>query len=409
MLPSVLRLDERPAARPPAVLLGGLNLVRALGLGGIPSIIAWPERSTLAMASRYCVGRWILPPLFQRAAVLERLLVLGRMLSERFGKRVPLFYGDDDQLELVHELREPLARHFALVLNDADVADALNHKARFQTFAQARGLPVPRRLAFEELPSIAFPVLAKPSAKTQWKQSRVRRELLSDDGKARIYADGPALLRDARATALARELIFQEYVPGGDDALWSFHGFADERSELLACFTGRKIRTCPPLTGESAYVELVHDEALESWGRALVARAGLKGPLKLDVKRHAVTGRFYLLEVNARFNLWHYLGAAAGVNVPRIAYDYLLEGRRPAAARPRNGYRWLSLALDFRAYRELHSRGELGTGPWLASLAAGPKVCDFFSWRDPAPFVLACLRRAGHLPRRLQRWLSTAS
>ena len=45
------------AHRPPAMLLGGINLVRALGMAGIPVIVASAESFTPAMASRYCVGR----------------------------------------------------------------------------------------------------------------------------------------------------------------------------------------------------------------------------------------------------------------------------------------------------------------------------------------------------------------
>ena len=39
-------------AQRPVVLLGGLDVVRALGLAGIPVIIASSERRTPSMASR---------------------------------------------------------------------------------------------------------------------------------------------------------------------------------------------------------------------------------------------------------------------------------------------------------------------------------------------------------------------
>ena len=43
-------------ARLPAVLLGGLNVCRALGLAGIPVIVGAPAHEA-AFASRYC-WRW---------------------------------------------------------------------------------------------------------------------------------------------------------------------------------------------------------------------------------------------------------------------------------------------------------------------------------------------------------------
>ena len=58
----------------PVVLLGGLNVVRALGLAGIPVIIASSERRTPSMASRYCSGVIELPPIAEREAVVEALV-----------------------------------------------------------------------------------------------------------------------------------------------------------------------------------------------------------------------------------------------------------------------------------------------------------------------------------------------
>jgi len=74
--------------------------------------------------------------------------------------------------------------------------------------------------------------------------------------------------------------------------------------------------------------------------------------------------------------------------------------------------RWLSFKHDWRAYRELAARGELGFCRWAASLAFSRKVHDLFAWRDPLPWVVHSMRRLRRLPRltsRLRRWLFTAS
>jgi len=127
----------------------------------------------------------------------------------------------------------------------------------------------------------------------------------------------------------------------------------------------------------------------------------------MDFKRSAANERFYLLEINTRFNLWHHLGAKNGVNLPRIAYDYLVHGRRPGHVQASETYRWLSFSYDRRAYRELAAAGKLGAVRWLWSLLQAPKVYALFSWTDPAPFMRFW---RGRLSRRLRRlWHSTAS
>ena len=65
----------------PVVLLGGVNVVRALGMAKIPVIIASSDRRTPAMASRYCSGVIELPPFHNRVAVVETLASAGRRLA----------------------------------------------------------------------------------------------------------------------------------------------------------------------------------------------------------------------------------------------------------------------------------------------------------------------------------------
>lgn len=399
--------------RPPAVLLGGLNVARAAGVAGIPVIVASAEADSPAFASRYCAGRVLLPPLDGSGAAAEAVLRLGERLANALGRSVPLLYGNDDYLNLLLQNRGRLAQYYRFILNDPEVAAALIDKERFDAFTRNRGLPAPRALDWNELDAFPGPVLVKPKVKLAWEDSQVYRGLFGGAGKARVFATARELLAIPLAHTLRNELLLQQYIPGGDRQLWSFHGYADEAGRVLAWFTGRKIRTWPALTGVSTYLELARHDELSAIGHQIVARAPLKGVFKIDFKQDPANGLWYMLEVNARFNLWHYLAARNGVSIPRIAYDYLLKGRTPPAP-PRfaTTRRWLSLRLDYRAYRDLAARGELTRWRWLASLAS-PMVFDLFAWSDPLPFVRRwqqrLQRRIPRITERLARWPFTAS
>jgi D-aspartate ligase len=391
----------------PVVLLGGLHIVRALGMAKIPVIIASLERRTPAMASRHCSGTIALPPGAGRAAIAEALVRDGRRLAAEHGRAAPLFYDNDDRLALVQDFRAELAPHFALLLNEPSLADALLDKAKFQALAERCRLPVPRRLKWEELAAERGPVLVKPKLKIAWDSSAVHEQLFAGAGKARIFESGRAARLDPLVRSLAGELAFQEYVPGDDTTLWTFHGFAAPGGDVLASFVGRKIRTFPEGTGDSSYLRLAHDAKVEALGRDIAARLGLCGIFKMDFKRSSATGRLHLLEVNARFNLWHYVGAKNGVNLPRVAYEFLLYGRRPAPAVAGTRYRWLAVRYDWPAWRELAARGRLDPVRWAWSLLQTPKVYELFSWTDPAPFLRFWRGRFHRRWRRL--WHSTAS
>jgi len=187
---------------------------------------------------------------------------------------------------------------------------------------------------------------------------------------------------------------------------------------VLASFVGRKIRTHPPLAGESAFIEIADEASLESLGRAIAARLPLKGIFKMDFKKDAASGEWRLLEINARFNLWVYLGACNGLNLVRVAYDYLLTGNRPKPAlHERERRRWLSLALDWRAFRALRRRGELSAFAWLRSILSSRNVYNVFAWDDSGPWIALWrgrfARRANRAPawllQHLRPWRSTAS
>jgi predicted ATP-grasp superfamily ATP-dependent carboligase len=411
-----------PAAAVPVVLVGGISLVRTLGLAGIPAIVATSNPDEPALASRYCVERCLVPRLDSGDPAAEALADLGSRLANQYRRRIPLMYGSDDALELIQAHRERLERYYLFLANDADVGTALIAKDRFQAFAANRRLPVPRSLRWNgkgpgSLQAARGPVVAKPSEKTDWHASALCKALFDGDGKALVFANGAAAAADPGIAIHHRELTFQEYVPGGHEELWSYHGFADGNAEVLASFTGRKVRTYPAVTGESAFIEIAHDAALDAAGRDVVRRCPLKGFFKMDFKRDPGSGRWYLLEINARCNLWQYLGAVNGVNLMRVAYDYLLEGERPAPRVAATRYRWVSFELDYRAYREMSSRGEITLRQWLGSLLGSRKVCNLFSLSDPMPWLFFWRRRIGRrltrgpgrVATRFREWLATAS
>jgi predicted ATP-grasp superfamily ATP-dependent carboligase len=151
--------------------------------------------------------------------------------------------------------------------------------------------------------------------------------------------------------------------------------------EVAGEFTGRKIRTFPLDFGHSTAVEVVWLPDVARLGREVVARLGLRGVAKLDFKRDAA-GRLHLLEINPRFNLWHYPGALAGANLPATVYADLTGRERPPARPQPGGVVWCDPLQDLRA---AHAAG-MSPVAWLRWLAGCDAVCGF-AREDPLPFL----------------------
>lgn len=388
------RLEPR---RPPAVLLGGLDLTRALGLARVPVIVATADPADPALSSRYVRGVIPLPRGDDYGQKVQTLMAAGEILRQQLGQRIPLFYGSDGPLMMVYDHADELQQCFRFLACPRELGLALLHKDRFVELMLQLGLPVPQTFSWDEVEARrpAGPLLVKPRFKTNWIHSPLYLDLLDKQGKALIFPTAELLLADAGVRPFREQLIVQQYIPGGDDMLLSYHGFADDNGFVMASFCGRKLRTFPRHTGESSYIELIKDPALERFASRAIARMGIRGPFKLDVKRDPRDGRHWLMEINARYTLWNYLGAANGLNLLAVAYGYLLHRSWPQRRGYGTVYRWLDPYIDLNAFREQRDAGQLHWARWLGSLLARPKVQSSFAWTDPVPFVLE-LRRFMH-------------
>ena len=189
--------------------------------------------------------------------------------------------------------------------------------------------------------------------------------------------------------------MIQPYISGGDDHIYSFHAYLNQHSEPLAYFAGRKIRNYPRDCGLSTFLELVKEPEVISLGLQILRKLIFVGPVKLDFKKDAGSGRFYLLEINARFTLWNHLGVACGINIPLAAYADLTGQPTSLQTEYRTGVRWLSFGNDFRSFlRDYHREGDLSWAQYLMSLS-GPKVYPIFDWRDPLPMAVTIWRHLG--------------
>ena len=404
--PVVVVASERG---PDAVLHGDLNMLRSFAGTDVRTVVLASDPDAPIFLSRHCGQRRLIADVnAEPGAALADLLELGRLHDD-----LPVFYyGDDATLLLVSRNREALAARFRFLMPEAGLVEALVDKTLFAALARERGLPVPRTVASTEARTarevarlLGPPWILKPFCHLGWRTSKAVTGLGVGPVKA-LRADTERELARMieRVESFSAGFVVQEFIPGGEDHVYSFHAYLDARGRALGSYEGRKLRTYPRCAGISTYLEIVDEPALARVGFEVVERLGLVGIVKLDFKQDPETGRFYLLEVNPRFSLWNHLGTAAGVNLPLLAHRDLT-GQPAQPAQPAcPGMRWLSLADDARTFfRDYAPAGELSLKGWLGSLR-GPKVFDVFAWDDPTPFLVDLCRtlRKGGLSR--LRW-----
>jgi D-aspartate ligase len=348
-------------------VLGRIDLVRALGRGGIRSVVVGSPHDPI-----------------RHSRLVERVIERDELLEA--DAPAPLFYDSDAALQFVSRERERLAARYRFVIPERELVDELLDKERFAALAERLGLPVPRSVALsarDGIGDLRFPVVVKagPYRDRRWEEVAGSSKVLR--------VDDAAALRELaeRVAAAGIAAIAQELVPGGEERIESYHVYVDERGEVAGEFTGRKIRTAPRDFGMTTSLETTDDRDVAALGREVVERLGLRGVAKLDFKR-APDGGLHLLEVNPRFTLWTHAGAVAGVNLPAIVHADLTDRPRPAAATARAGVRWIWPSADAAAAREraIPLRSWI---PWALRVETNSS----FALRDPAPYVMGRLRR----------------
>lgn len=332
-----------------AALLGDREVAAPLHAAGIPVTLIC-TRTAPARYSRY-TSAWLNDPRPDDDALVLALL------QHASTSRAPvlLYYQEDHDLLFVSRKRKELSDQLLYVAPDADLVEQLVDKAAFQELAARLDLPVPpaRKLRLSatapgralETPGLSPPLVVKP---------------LRRDHSWEAIASGKALLvrtRQELSNALTMlrashsDVLVQQAIPGSEDRIESYHVYVDPAGEVAAAFTGRKLRTLPNRFGHSTALVTTRAEDVACLGREITQKLGLRGVAKLDFKRDP-DGRLWLLEVNLRFNLWHRLGAAAGVNIPAIVAADLLGLPRPHTSSARPGVTWCRVERDWLAARQ---------------------------------------------------------
>jgi len=164
--------------------------------------------------------------------------------------------------------------------------------------------------------------------------------------------------------------MVQEWIPGGDDGLYTLGSYVAQDGRALGVFCGRKLQqTRNDNMGSCRVGEALWADAVVESGLALLSAVRFHGISQVEFKLDPRDGLFKLIEINPRLYQWHGLASACGVDLPVIAYRDLRGDEQ----------------------REVTTRGERTR--WVITLMAGnrpafvrPPFTDaIFALDDPLP------------------------
>lgn len=324
-------------------------------------------------------------------------------LAEVIGARSMLVPTHDLFVDLISRHRTELAPWYRLELPDPASLEFLRNKARFAVEATRRGWTAPPTVLVEAADGLErasaelrFPVILKPAFGNLAFRS-------NSAIKAKL-CNNPRELRAAHAefSQWEPELIVQEFIPGGDDALYFTLHYHDSRLSELGCFTGRKLRQWPPLCGNTSLAEPAAVPELAATSGAMLRELGCVGFGSIEYKRDPRDGRCYVIEPTVG-RPDHQIGIAIanGVDLATRAYGSLTGAvlrERRGPSRPR---KWIFLREDFCAATAYRQAGTLTAVDYLRSLRGRMTGALWrpADWRLYPSLALGFLRFAAELVR----------
>lgn len=387
-----MRGGSRPSAYVLGSTLNALAVLRCLGRRGIRVRAVCGRNDGMAAWSRYNA-----PVVVEPSATAEEIIDSLITAARRDGDRPVLIPTGDVDVWFMSQNREILAKHFAFVLSDESLLEALLRKDKFHELAVASDLPVPRTNFAETLEEldelsrrVTYPCVIKPRYSPMWQGADVSKAL----GYTKVlecWSAKEMVSRYGMLTPGARDVVVQEMIPGNEENLYDVYLYQGPDCQPVAWFCLQKLRTAP-IGGKGAgtAVQSIHHRALLDVSVAFLRRIGYRGAAAVCFKRWAGTDRFVAIEVNARLSLHHSLAAHCGIDFAHLLYRDAIGSRLDVVNHGyQAGVKWISILDDAKGI--VQYKGAYGGGVWkLLRSYCGHLTFADWAWDDPLPFTREC-------------------
>ena len=295
---------DKPIALVMDEYINGLGLVRSLGKDPTVPIWALIWNGSMVGSSRY-VDKVIWYT--DREDFDKKLIEINNI-----GRKVVPYFAKDVNFLRLNQLKDQLP-NFVIEYHDVEILDK-----NYQTqFAMDSGITIPpsKRINSKEdyfkIKELPLPIIVKPSQHNDEGKSAFKAIITDDLKEVERLCE--------RCFENRQTAIIAEYIPGGDDSLYTFGGYA-YKGKLIEVFHGRKLVQKPRSTGTATTAESLPGLNLEPMCKQFIKDTEYTGIFQLEFKKSTKNGKYYFIEFNPRNWLWSYCATVSGANLPLAKY-----------------------------------------------------------------------------------------
>lgn len=382
-------LAHRANEKVGAVIIGGhfqgLGIVRSLARQNIP-VYLLDRELCIGRFSRYTKKFISCPSVRQEVSFLNFLTELAT--KENIDGWI-IYPNDDETVCFLSKYKKELEEYYRIPMPPWDVVRFAYEKKLTYQLADESGISIPKTFYPKNLEQLEqldleFPVIIKPSIKEPF-YSKTRKKAVPVANREELVQE----FEKALSIIDASQIMIQELIPGGPSHLFSV-GSLYKNGAFLGKVVAQRARQHPMDFGHATtYAETVDIPELEETAARILGLIGYYGLSEVEFMLDPRDGKYKLLEINARPWGWHTLAIAAGVDLPFMLYQDMVEGGVKQNGFDKNT-KWIRLTTDIPTAMAEIFKGRLKVTDYLNSLK-GKREFAVLSMRDPLPFIAELL------------------
>ncbi len=367
---------------------GQLGVLRSFGRLGIKAYGIDPHLSSAGLFSRYCKKKFLYDVDAETPTNSVRYLL---DIAKKIGKRSLLIHTTDSGASWLAENANELSEGYLFPRLSKELVQALASKKEMYYLAKKFGVPTPKACFPSSISDVeeygkdaVFPIVLKeiyrggsPRVGKRMFIARTKQELL------KLYK----LCEDPSNP----NFMLQEYIPGGDDSIWMFNGYFNDRSDCLFSMTGKKIRQSPVHTGVTSLGVCLTNPIVDRITRNFMKSIGYRGILDIGYRFDARDGKYKVLDINPRIgSTFRLFVGTNGLDVARA--EYLdLTGQPVPSSEVAEGRKWFVEDRDLVSSVRYYYEQKLTFSQWISSFR-GVRESAWFAWDDLFPFFVMLVK-----------------
>lgn len=391
----VLTHEANPNRTSRSASLQALAITRSLGRHGIPVIRLHPNRLELSLLSRYCKGIEVCPNVYGDENELLQFLL---DLRHRYQGELVLFPASDDTAFFLGRHRESLIDAFHIpAVSKSTIENIIDKRIQYGE-AEKLGIPIPETYFPKDSGEVSelanritgYPYVIKPNVAHKWRLSWVQDKLATSKGKpskgVMVHSAEDLIAEYEGISHGDTDVMIQEVIGGGDELLYTFLGYFNEKSQPLGYCVRSKLRQYPLKFGYCTLTVSCHNDKVVEQSIRMLQGLNYHGIVGVEYKHDPKTDQYKLIEINARAVNTSAIAPACGVDLPYIAYSDMIGQPLPPVTDWLDDVKWCWLTQDVFAAREMNRLGQMSFRQWLASIS-GKRVHAVFALDDLRPVV----------------------